>query len=99
PPRDLPSFPTRRSSDLEEAASRDFAQKVNECLHCTVLAKECDSGVRVVASNDSFTAFAPYFARFPYEVHIYSKRHCVSNKYEPQDRKSTRLNSSHRTIS
>jgi UDPglucose--hexose-1-phosphate uridylyltransferase len=30
---------------------------------------------RIVAENDSFVAFIPFFARWPYETHIYSKRH------------------------
>jgi UDPglucose--hexose-1-phosphate uridylyltransferase len=30
---------------------------------------------RIVAENDSFAAVIPFFARWPYETHIYSKRH------------------------
>jgi UDPglucose--hexose-1-phosphate uridylyltransferase len=30
---------------------------------------------RIIAENDSFAAVLPFFARWPYETHIYSKRH------------------------
>jgi len=30
---------------------------------------------RIVEENERFTAFIPFFARWPYEVHIYSRRH------------------------
>ena len=30
---------------------------------------------RIVAENDSFIAFVPFFARYPYEVHLCSTRH------------------------
>ena len=45
------------------------------CAHCHVLADELSSGARIVCKNDHFYAFVPYFARFPYEVHIYSQIH------------------------
>ena len=28
-----------------------------------------------MAQNRHFTAFIPFFARWPYEVHVYSRRH------------------------
>ena len=49
-----------------------------ECLFCSVLRKEKESGVRVVAENDGFVSFVPFFARYPYEVHIYPQRHVTS---------------------
>ncbi len=30
---------------------------------------------RLVAENEGFVAFVPYFARYPYEVHVVSRRH------------------------
>ncbi|GAI71463.1 unnamed protein product, partial [marine sediment metagenome] len=35
-------------------------------------------GRRIISSNDSFTAFIPFFARYAYEVHIYANRHLPS---------------------
>jgi|SRR5579872_5936495 len=39
-----------------------------------VLDDELRDGRRIVIENASFVAFAPYFARFPYETQIYSRR-------------------------
>ena len=39
-----------------------------------VLDDELQAGCRVVLQNESFVAFAPYFARFPYETQIYPRR-------------------------
>lgn len=54
-----------------------FAEK-GSCLFCDVLAEESASGGRIVAENDAFAAFIPFYARYPYETHIYSKRHIGS---------------------
>jgi len=40
-----------------------------------VLADETRDGTRVIAENSSFIAFAPSFARFPFETQIYARRH------------------------
>jgi UDPglucose--hexose-1-phosphate uridylyltransferase len=45
------------------------------CLLCDVVDKELEFHKRIVASNDSFAAYIPFFARYPYEVHISSRRH------------------------
>ncbi len=39
-----------------------------------LLAREVAEGSRVVARSDSFTAFVPFAARWPVEVHIYPNR-------------------------
>lgn len=59
----------------ELSAASDFFARHAECLYCRVLAGEIEQGVRIVAQNDSFVAFVPFFARWPSEVQIYSRRH------------------------
>jgi UDPglucose--hexose-1-phosphate uridylyltransferase len=44
-------------------------------LFCDILKKERRAGVRIIAENREFTAFIPFYARWPYEVHIYPRRH------------------------
>lgn len=39
-----------------------------------LLAREVDDGSRVIARNELFTAFVPFAARWPVEVHIYPNR-------------------------
>ena len=48
------------------------------CLICDILVKELAFEQRIVASNDSFAAYIPFFARYPYEVHITARRHLQS---------------------
>jgi UDPglucose--hexose-1-phosphate uridylyltransferase len=45
------------------------------CLYCEILAGETADGRRLVAQNESFVAFVPFFARWPAEMQIYSRRH------------------------
>jgi len=45
------------------------------CLVCDIRDEEVRDGARVVVANESFTAFIPFFARYPYEVHVVANRH------------------------
>jgi UDPglucose--hexose-1-phosphate uridylyltransferase len=45
------------------------------CLFCQVLAAEEAAGVRVVAATPRWLAFVPHAARWPFEVHLYPRRH------------------------
>ena len=47
------------------------------CPFCDVLRTE-QSGPRVVASAPHWLAFVPPYARYPFEVHVYPKRHISS---------------------
>ena len=59
----------------ELAQSRHHRARTGRCLICDILAEERLDGRRIVAENNSFVATIPFFARWPYEVHIYSSRH------------------------
>jgi UDPglucose--hexose-1-phosphate uridylyltransferase len=50
-------------------------ERTGRCLLCDILLEERNYAKRIVAENDSFTAFLPFFARWPYETHIYARRH------------------------
>jgi UDPglucose--hexose-1-phosphate uridylyltransferase len=45
------------------------------CLLCDLREDELEYEKRVIASDDRFTAYVPFAARWPYEVHIVSARH------------------------
>ena len=53
----------------------EAAKGSKECLYCEILAGELADGRRIVVKNDYFVAFVPYFARFPAEMQLYSRRH------------------------
>lgn len=52
-----------------------YAQRTGGNLFADALAAERDDGSRVVLSSTHWTAFVPYAARWPVEVHLYPHRH------------------------
>jgi UDPglucose--hexose-1-phosphate uridylyltransferase len=68
-----PFIPPGIQRELEQ--SRAHQQRTGRCLICDIVAEERRDGRRIVAENDAFVAAIPFFARWPYEVHIYSSRH------------------------
>jgi UDPglucose--hexose-1-phosphate uridylyltransferase len=68
-----PFIPPRVGRELEQSLA--YKERTNRCLLCDVVAEERRDGRRVVAENNSFLAVIPFFARWPYEVHIYCLQH------------------------
>ena len=68
-----PFIPPRIEKELEQ--SREYKTEKGNCLLCNILAEERRFAERIVAENDSFIAYIPFFARYPYETHIAPKRH------------------------
>ncbi|HUQ34083.1 MAG TPA: galactose-1-phosphate uridylyltransferase [Pyrinomonadaceae bacterium] len=68
-----PFIPPRILTELEQ--SRAHFEKTRSCLICDIMSEERRDGRRIVAENDSFVAVIPFFARYPYEVHISPVRH------------------------
>jgi UDPglucose--hexose-1-phosphate uridylyltransferase len=68
-----PFVPPRVERELEQ--SKKHKEETGRCLLCDILAKEREDKRRIVAENASFAAYIPFFARYPYELHISSKRH------------------------
>jgi UDPglucose--hexose-1-phosphate uridylyltransferase len=69
----FPFIPPRLMREMEAARAHQRAKR--RCLFCDILKKERRDGRRIVAENEAFTAFVPFYARWPYEVHIFSRRH------------------------
>ena len=69
-----PFIPPRPAKELE--AARKHREGTGGCLHCDLLGMEHEDGRRVLTKGDHFTAFTPFYARFPYEAHVYARR-CV----------------------
>ena len=59
----------------ELAQCRAYKGEHHKCLLCDILAKELDFEQRIIVENQGFAAYIPFFARYPYETHIISKRH------------------------
>ncbi len=68
-----PFIPPRIETELKQFA--DYEENNGHCLLCDVMLEELRAKRRIVAESDFFVALIPFFARWPYETHIYSRRH------------------------
>jgi len=66
--------------EQELISSEKFYSQKKECIHCMIIKEEAADKGRIVSKNNDFIAFIPYYAKWPYEVHIYSRRHIDSLK-------------------
>jgi UDPglucose--hexose-1-phosphate uridylyltransferase len=67
-----PFVPPRPQRELR--AAKAYRERTGNCLHCDLLAEEHADGRRIVAKGEHFTAFVPFYAHYPYEVHLYARR-------------------------
>jgi UDPglucose--hexose-1-phosphate uridylyltransferase len=68
-----PFVPPRPKKELE--AARDHRTETGgRCLHCDLLSQEHEDGRRIVAKGEHFSSFIPFYAHFPFEAHVYSRR-------------------------
>jgi UDPglucose--hexose-1-phosphate uridylyltransferase len=59
----------------ETKAQREHLSLTGCCLLCEYLAAEQAAGERIVFENEHFTALVPFWAVWPFEVLVLSKRH------------------------
>ncbi len=59
----------------ETVAQREHLAKTGHCLLCDYVAAERAAGERVIFENDHFAALVPWWAVWPFEALIVSKRH------------------------
>jgi UDPglucose--hexose-1-phosphate uridylyltransferase len=59
----------------EKISLLEYQQKNNTCLLCDYLKREQSSGVRIVCENQFFLAVVPFWAIWPFETLLLSKRH------------------------
>ena len=69
----FPFVPPRIRSEL--SSSKRYWHRNRKCLFCKVVEKEKAESLRMVCENQSFVCFLPFFAHWPYGVHLYPKRH------------------------
>ncbi len=72
----FPFIPPRVAKELE--SSSNYMAAEGRCIFCDLLKEELADGRRIVAQNRDFAAFVPFFARYPYEVHVMPKQHRTS---------------------
>jgi len=59
----------------EVDAGRDHAKEHGSCLWCGLLEQETSAATRIVAETDTWVAGVPFYARWPYEVHLTPRQH------------------------
>ena len=69
----FPFVPPLVKKSIESAKSH--YREREECIFCRVMKKEREFRERIIWENDHFIAFVPFYARLPYEIHLYPKRH------------------------
>lgn len=55
--------------------SQKHFDKKGSCLHCDILAREAQEKSRIILEDDLFVAVLPFYARWPFELHLYTKEH------------------------
>ena len=72
----VPEVP-RQIRDEMENLERTAAAEGEGCPVCRLIEREAD-GPRLIQLNRDFAALAPYASRFPYEIHVWPRRHAAS---------------------
>ncbi len=70
------SLPNQAAKEL--ASFEAYGKARRSCLLCDYLALELKRAERVVCQNESFAAVVPYWAIWPFETMILSKRHLAA---------------------
>jgi len=69
----LPFTPVRVEREMGNAEK--YYREKGECLFCRILSTEEEDGERIVLSTSTWVSFIPFYAHWPFEVHIYPRRH------------------------
>ncbi|MEI6916376.1 MAG: galactose-1-phosphate uridylyltransferase, partial [Armatimonadota bacterium] len=56
---------------------QNYYTENGSCMLCDIVTAELEDSSRIVADNEFFAAIVPFYARYPYEVHILPKDHDV----------------------
>lgn len=62
----------------ERLAQRDYLEAHGKCLLCDYLQREIELQERIVCENEEFVALVPFWAVWPFETMVLSRRHAAS---------------------
>ena len=68
-----PFIPIRVLRELNNAER--YWHENKRCLFCDIIDIEKEDKIRVLLENEFWVSFMPFYAHWPFEVHIYPKRH------------------------
>ncbi len=80
-----PFIPPRVEHELKQCA--EHKERTGRNLILDILEQERTDGRRIIAENNAFTAFIPFFARYPFETYIVARRPLVlaPDDFTPQE--------------
>lgn len=64
-----------QQAQLEITSFKKYAAEKHNCLLCDYMALEMQKKERIVVENDGFVVMVPFWAMWPYEVILISKKH------------------------
>lgn len=67
-----------RELALELDSCKDYWNTKNSCLLCDYLNLEMQKKERIICENEGFVVLVPFWALWPFETLLVSKRHCQS---------------------
>ena len=68
-----PFVPLKVQAELQNC--RDYRRSQGRCLICDMNGEEAASGERLIAENDDFICYLPFFTDYPFGAFIVAKRH------------------------
>ncbi|MDK6027983.1 galactose-1-phosphate uridylyltransferase [Ignisphaera sp. 4213-co] len=68
-----PFTPIRVLREIENA--KIYWEKNRRCLFCDILKVEVEDKTRLLLENTNWVAFMPFYSHWPFEIHIYPKKH------------------------
>src|SRR5947209_1663669 len=81
------SIPQEPAKEL--SAQRSYLKSHGRCLLCDYVGLEARQQVRIVLQNEGFVAMVPFWAVWPFELLVCSRRHIGSmNDFTPEDSRS-----------
>ncbi|MCX7920324.1 MAG: galactose-1-phosphate uridylyltransferase [bacterium] len=66
-------IPPKIEKELHSA--QEHYAKTGRCLFCDIINEEKKDRRRIIFQNNNFFAVIPFYARWPYELHIFSQQH------------------------
>jgi UDPglucose--hexose-1-phosphate uridylyltransferase len=66
----IPEIPAK-----EVASQKEYLEKNGKCLLCRYTKLELEQSVRLIYSNEAFVAMVPFWAVWPFEILVCSRRH------------------------
>lgn len=78
------SIPNEPAKEL--AGLTDYRQVHGSCLLCDYLAEEQKNPLRIVCTNEHFSAMVPFWAVWPFEILVIAQRHiCSLSELNPSE--------------